>query len=232
MRRAILSKRQNQYKAQVQQAQLERETNQARFLALQSQVNPHFMFNALESIRLKARVKGEIETAQMIKYMAKMFRNLIEWDDNIITVREEIAFLDEFLHIQEYRFEDEFSYEIHVQEEAYECKIPKMILQPLVENACVHGLEAIEDKRLVDICVTTDFTKNMLYLQVEDNGGGMTAEKLEALKVSFQENDEKGKSVGLKNVYRRLSLYYGDHMTFDIESVVGKGTICRICIPL
>ena len=221
-----------EYKAQVQQAQLERETNQARFLALQSQVNPHFMFNALESIRLKARVKGEIETAQMIKYMAKMFRNLIEWDDNIITVREEIAFLDEFLHIQEYRFEDEFSYEIHVQEEAYECKIPKMILQPLVENACVHGLEAIEDKRLVGICVTADFTKNMLYLQVEDNGGGMTAEKLEALKVSFQENDEKGKSVGLKNVYRRLSLYYGDRMTFDIESVVGKGTICRICIPL
>lgn len=221
-----------EYKAQVQQAQLGRETNQARFLALQSQVNPHFMFNALESIRLKARVKGEIETAQMIKYMAKMFRNLIEWDDNIITVREEIAFLDEFLHIQEYRFEDEFSYEIHVQEEAYECKIPKMILQPLVENACVHGLEAIEDKRLVGICVTADFTKNMLYLQVEDNGGGMTAEKLEALKVSFQENDEKGKSVGLKNVYRRLSLYYGDRMTFDIESVVGKGTICRICIPL
>ena len=190
------------------------------------------MFNALESIRLKARVKGEIETAQMIKYMAKMFRNLIEWDDNIITVREEIAFLDEFLHIQEYRFEDEFSYEIHVQEEAYECKIPKMILQPLVENACVHGLEAIEDKRLVGICVSVDFTKNMLYLQVEDNGGGMTAEKLEALKVSFQENDEKGKSVGLKNVYRRLSLYYGDRMTFDIESVVGRGTICRICIPL
>ena len=221
-----------EYKAQVQQAQLERETNQARFLALQSQVNPHFMFNALESIRLKARVKGEIETAQMIKYMAKMFRNLIEWDDNIITVREEIAFLDEFLHIQEYRFEDEFSYEIHVQEEAYECKIPKMILQPLVENACVHGLEAIEDKRWVGICVSVDFTKNMLYLQVEDNGGGMTAEKLEALKVSFQEKDEKGKSVGLKNVYRRLSLYYGDRMTFDIESVVGRGTICRICIPL
>ncbi len=221
-----------EYKAQVQQAQLERETNQARFLALQSQVNPHFMFNALESIRLKARVKGEIETAQMIKYMAKMFRNLIEWDDNIITVREEIAFLDEFLHIQEYRFEDEFSYEIHVQDEAYECKIPKMILQPLVENACVHGLEAIEDKRLVCISVVADFTKNMLYLQVEDNGGGMTAEKLEALKVSFQEKDEKGKSVGLKNVYRRLSLYYGDRMTFDIESVVGRGTICRICIPL
>ncbi len=221
-----------EYKAQVQQAQLERETNQARFLALQSQVNPHFMFNALESIRLKARVKGETETAQMIKYMAKMFRNLIEWEDNIITVREEIAFLDEFLHIQEYRFEDEFSYEIHVQEEAYECKIPKMILQPLVENACVHGLEAIEDKRWVGIDVSVDFTKNKLLLRVEDNGGGMTPEKLAQLTASFQAADAKGKSVGLKNVYRRLALYYGERMTFEIESVVGKGTICRISIPL
>lgn len=221
-----------EYKAQVQQAQFERETNQARLLALQSQVNPHFMFNALESIRLKARVKGETETAQMIKYMAKMFRNLIEWDDNIITVREEIAFLDEFLHIQEYRFEDEFSYEIHVQEEAYECKIPKMILQPLVENACVHGLEAIEDKRWVGIDVSADFTQNRLSLQVEDNGGGMTQEKLAQLKTSFQAADSNGKSVGLKNVYRRLELSYGKQMTFKIESVVGKGTICRISIPL
>ena len=221
-----------EYKAQVQQAQLERETNQARFLALQSQVNPHFMFNALESIRLKARVKGETETAQMIKYMAKMFRNLIEWEDNIITVREEIAFLDEFLHIQEYRFEDEFSYEIHVQEEAFDCKIPKMILQPLVENACVHGLEAIEDKRWVGIDVSVDFTKNKLSLRVEDNGGGMSKEKLEQLTASFQEADSNGKSVGLKNVYRRLALYYGDRMTFEIESVVGRGTICRINIPL
>ncbi len=221
-----------EYKAQVQQAQFERETNQARLLALQSQVNPHFMFNALESIRLKARVKGETETAQMIKYMAKMFRNLIEWDDNIITVREEIAFLDEFLHIQEYRFEDEFSYEIHVQEEAYECKIPKMILQPLVENACVHGLEAIEDKRWVGIDVSADFTQNRLSLRVEDNGGGMTQEKLAQLKASFQAVDSNGKSVGLKNVYRRLELSYGEQMTFEIESVVGKGTICRISIPL
>ena len=89
-----------EYKSRIIQAELEKETNQARFLALQSQVNPHFMFNALESIRLKAVVRGEKETAQMIRYMARMFRNLIEWRDNIITLREEMNFLDEFLHIQ------------------------------------------------------------------------------------------------------------------------------------
>ena len=112
---------------------------------------------------------------------------MIEDDDNIITVREEIAFLDEFLHIQDIVSRMSFPMKFMYRRGLYECKIPKMILQPLVENACVHGLEAIEDKRLVGICVTADFTKNMLYLQVEDNGGGMTAEKLEALRFPFQE---------------------------------------------
>lgn len=138
-----------EYKEQIFRAELEKETNQAKLLALQEQVNPHFMFNALESIRLRALAKGERETANMIKYMARMFRNLLEWKDNIITLRDEIGFLDEFLHIQNYRFEDEFSYEINVSEEAYECLLPKMMLQPLVENACVHGVEAVSTDRWI-----------------------------------------------------------------------------------
>lgn len=218
-----------EYKAQLLQAEREKETNQAKLLALQSQVNPHFMFNALESIRLKAMVKGETETAQMIKYMARMFRNLIQWEDNIITLKEEIMFLDEFLHIQNYRFGDEFSYEIEVSDEAYRCRIPKMMLQPLVENACVHGIEAVTDDRWVGLeaCVEEGWLK----LYVEDNGGGMTAEKLEELKAMLKGETSAGRSVGLWNVYRRLVLYYGEAFRFDIDSEPGKGTRCSICIP-
>lgn len=218
-----------EYKAQILQAEREEETNQAKLLALQSQVNPHFMFNALESIRLKAMVKGETETAQMIKYMARMFRNLIQWEDNIITLKEEIMFLDEFLHIQNYRFGDEFSYEIEVSDEAYRCRIPKMMLQPLVENACVHGIEAVTDDRWVGLeaCVEEGWLK----LYVEDNGGGMTAEKLEELKAMLKGETSAGRSVGLWNVYRRLVLYYGEAFRFDIDSEPGKGTRCSICIP-
>jgi len=218
-----------EYKAEMARIELEKETNQSKLLALQSQVNPHFMFNALESIRLKALAKGERETAGVIKYMAKMFRNLIEWEDNIITLREEIGFLDEFFHIQRYRFEDEFSYEVDVQEEAYSCLIPKMILQPLVENACVHGVGAVSENRWVrlEACVRGDW----LCLRVEDNGGGMPPEKLEELKRMLKGEARAAKSVGVWNVYRRLALSYGEAFRFDMESTQGKGTVCEIKIP-
>lgn len=219
-----------EYKAQIFQAELEKETNQAKLLALQEQVNPHFMFNALESIRLKALVKGERETAGMIKYMAKMFRNLLEWKDNIITLQEEIGFLDEFLHIQNYRFEDEFAYEIDVSREAQECLVPKMILQPLVENACVHGVEAVSQNRWVKVCASVDAQR--LWLRVEDNGGGMTPQKLAELKEMLKGETGAGKSVGLWNVYRRLALHYGEAFTFHIDSVRGQGTVCGIGIPV
>lgn len=218
-----------EYEAKISQAELEKETNQAKLLALQAQVNPHFMFNALESIRLKAMIKGERETAGMIKYMAKMFRNILEWRDNIITLREEIGFLDEFFHIQIYRFEDEFSYEMNVTEQAYKCLIPKMTLQPLAENACVHGVEAVSADRKVRVeaCVEEGWLK----LTVADNGGGMSPEKLRELKAMLKGEAEAGRSVGLWNVYRRLILYYQENFYFDIDSVLGEGTVCTIRIP-
>ncbi|MCI9144532.1 MAG: sensor histidine kinase [Lachnospiraceae bacterium] len=218
-----------EYEARISQAELEKETNQAKLLALQAQVNPHFMFNALESIRLKAMIKGERETAGMIKYMAKMFRNILDWQDNIITLREEIGFLDEFFHIQNYRFEDEFSYEIRVEEQAYACLIPKMTLQPLAENACVHGVEAVSTDRKVRVEASVE--EGWLKLKVEDNGGGMSPEKLRELKAMLNGEASAGKSVGLWNIYRRLVLYYQENFRFDIDSIPGEGTVCTIRIP-
>lgn len=218
-----------EYKAQIIKAEQEKEANQARFLALQSQVNPHFMFNALESIRLKSIVKGETETAKMIKYMAKMFRNLLEWENNIITLREEISFLDEYLHIQNYRFEDEFSYEIDTSEEALSCRLPKMILQPLVENACVHGVESLSDDRWVKVSARVE--NDWLELKVENNGGGIPSEKLKELRAMLNGETQPHNNVGLLNVYRRLKLYYGENFVFNIDSVQGKGTTCTIQVP-
>ena len=218
-----------EYKAELARAEQEKETNQAKFLALQSQVNPHFMFNALESIRLKALVKGETETAGVIRDMARMFRHLIEWENNVIPLEDEIRFLDEFLHIQIYRFEDEFSYEIDVTDQASSCLVPKLILQPLVENACVHGVEAVADNRWVRIAAYVQ--DDMLHLTVEDNGGGMPPEKLEELRGMLKGERPAGRSVGLWNVSRRLHLYYGNDYKFEIDSVQAKGTSCRIYLP-
>lgn len=224
-----------EYRAEIRRMELEKETNQAKFLALQAQVNPHFMFNALESIRLKALAKREQETAGVIKYMARMFRHIIEWKDNIITLREEINFLDEFLYIQNYRFEDEFSYEIDISDEAYDCRIPKMILQPLVENACVHGVEAISENRWVKIeaCIRHSGQQagDILEIRVADNGGGMPEEKRKELQNMIGENGDGSRGVGIWNVYRRLVLYYGKEFAFDIDSTPGKGTTCTLRIP-
>lgn len=217
--------------SELSKMELEKETNKAKLLALQSQVDPHFMFNALESIRLKAMIKGEKETAAMIKYMAKMFRNMINWEDNIIPLKDEITILDDFLHLQKYRFEDEFTYEIVVSDDARECKIPRMLLQPLVENASVHGVETKNDNCWIKM--TADVKDGYLTAVVEDCGGGIEPGRLEELRNLLINDDSKNTRgcVGLTNVYRRLKLYYGKDFSFDIESTLGSGTKVTVKIP-
>lgn len=218
-----------EYDSRILKAQLERETAQAKLLALQSQVNPHFMFNALESIRLKALVKNETDTARMIMFMSRMFRRLINWSNDIIQLQEEIKFLNEFLNIQKYRFDDEFEYAVRVDEKVRECMLPKFIIQPLVENACVHGVEEISGNRLVEISAV--LRENRLVISVRDNGSGIGEEKLNNLKLMLREGIEPVESVGLYNVYQRLCLYFGSEFTFDVESEMGNGTLFYITIP-
>ncbi len=220
----------NEYKSRINKAQLERETAQAKLLALQSQVNPHFMFNTLESIRLKAVVKNETETAKIIMYLSKMFRHLINWDDDVIPLDEDIRFLKEFLYIQKYRFGDEFEYEVIVDEAAESCLLPKLIIQPLVENACVHGVESISHNRKVEIYVTV--LNEKLIICVLDNGIGIEEPRLKELREMLSGGKKLSHSVGLYNVYQRLSLYYGQDFSMEIHSKENYGTDIDIIIPI
>ncbi|WP_163195211.1 sensor histidine kinase [Clostridium thermarum] len=218
------------YTARINKAHLERENAQAKLLALQSQVNPHFMFNTLECIRLKAIVKEETETAKIIKYVSKMFRHLINWDEDIIPLREDIKFLEEFLYIQKYRFEDEFEYSVIVDEAAQNCMLPKLIIQPLVENACVHGVQAISYNRNIEICIKVDGAQ--MLISVIDNGIGIDEATLVKLKNMLKGGEKLNHSVGLYNVYQRLCLYYGKDFTMDVQSQEGNGTKICISIPV
>lgn len=219
----------NEYNAKLTQSRLERENTQAKLLALHSQVNPHFMFNALETIRLNALDKDKQETSKMIKYMSKMFRYLVDWDKDIICLKDEINFLYEFLSIQKYRFGDEFNYVINMEAGAEKCRLPKLTIQPLVENACVHGVEAVSNEKLIQIYISVDNGK--LILEVKDNGGGINGERLSQLKIMLSGGSKVEGSVGIYNVYQRLSLYYKDGFEFTIDSVFGEGTVCRVVIP-
>jgi two-component system sensor histidine kinase YesM len=218
-----------EYNARLVKAHLERETAQAKLLALQSQVNPHFIFNTLECVRLKAIVKHEAETAKIIMYISKMFRHLIDWDDDIILLGEDIKFLEEFLHVQKYRFEDEFEYNVIVDEAAKSCFLPKLIIQPVVENACVHGVESISRHRKVEIRI--EVSDGRMRISVSDNGIGIAAPRLEEMQKMLQDGEKLTHSVGLYNLYQRLHLYYGKDFTIDVQSRKGQGTKIRIVIP-
>lgn len=219
----------NEYKAKLARSELEKEITQAKLQALQSQVNPHFLFNALESIRLNALDKGRDETVRMIKDMSKMFRYLVDWQGDMVVLEQELAFLGRFLEIQQYRFGNEFHYTIQVQEEAKACLLPKLILQPLVENACVHGVEATSNVK--HIAITVAIVMGALVMQVSDNGGGMPPARLAQLQHMLGGGEKCGDSVGLYNVYQRLWLQYHGGFDFDIDSQQGQGTVCTVRIP-
>lgn len=218
-----------EYAAKLKHADLEKKVTESRLQALQSQVNPHFLFNALESIRLNALERDRQETARMIKHMARMFRYLVDWQGDIVPLHQELKFLDEYLIIQKYRFGSEFQYSIDLDEAARECLLPKLILQPLVENACVHGVEATSNQKHVKVAVRAEGER--LIMQVSDNGCGMTAERLEKVMAQLR-SGEQTESVGLSNVYQRLLLYYQQNFRFDISSTPGQGTVCMVDIPV
>lgn len=117
------------------------ERQNAELLALHSQINPHFLFNALESIRMHSLLKNEYETADMVEKLALMQRQYVEWGNDSVEIRREMGFVRAYLGLQKYRFGERLSYSLEVEEDCLDIKIPKMTVVTFVENACVHGIE-------------------------------------------------------------------------------------------
>ncbi len=208
------------YKAKIRQTQLELLKNQAELNALQCQVNPHFMFNVLETIRIKSFLKNEFETSRIIKYMSRIFRKLLMWDEDMIEIREELSCIREYLQIQQYRYEDELNIEIDADERAMDLRIPKMTLQTLIDNACEHGFAEERDVKMIRVSIHI-INDNLVEIRVYDNGKGMTREQIGHV---LDINSSEGKGIGIKNVIGRLNLYYGDKYSIRISSVPGEFT--------
>ena len=207
-----------------QQAELGKQ--QAELGALQSQVNPHFLYNVLESIRMKASIKGERETAQVIKKLSRAFRRITTWKSDIVTVGEEIDFTREYLEIQQYRFGMKLQTRIDIDPGATNATIPKMTIQGLVENACVHGIEGKPGGGT--IAITALRHGDSVRISVHDDGVG--CEPVAALAGSDQ--SRSGGHIGLSNLRRRLRYHYHDRFGFRFDSAPGRGTEVVIQIPL
>lgn len=221
---------QDVYEADIQKKNLELERKQAELNALQSQIDPHFLFNTLESIRIRSLMKDETETADIVKCLSKTFRRMLVWGNDLITVRTEIEYINDYLRIQKYRFSEKLNYNMYVQDEALNCKILKMTIQPFIENSCIHG---IEDKT-GDGCISLNIKKadGKLAIMIEDNGCGMHPDKLNSIITTLQqESDINSANIGIKNVYNRLKLFYGKDFEFNMESRPNEGTKVYISIP-
>ncbi|WP_424768454.1 cache domain-containing sensor histidine kinase [Paenibacillus sp. sgz302251] len=206
--------------------------------ALQAQINPHFLYNTLNSVvRMVGMSKNE-EVITMITSLSKLFRISLSKGKTTITVSEELEHARHYLTIQQMRFKRKFNFEIEAEDEALSCLTLKLVLQPLIENAIVHGIEYLVDDGLIRISARV--VKGLLVLEVADNGVGIPPLKLESIlaDVDLQrdssradEGPSSGSGVAVRNVHDRIRLYYGAQYGLVFESEQEEGTTVRVYIP-
>lgn len=218
------------YEAKLEQSWIKLEKKQAELNALQSQMNPHFLYNTLESIRMRSVEKGEKETADMIKRLTRSFQRMIRFRQEWVTIAEEIGYIKDFLAVQQYRFGPEFQYTLEVDPEILEYKIPKLVIQPFVENACLHGIEGTD--RVGKVGITLHLMGKKVHCTVTDNGIGISAEKLHTLWADIKAEEPGETNIAIRNIYQRLNLYYGEDFDLVIDSMERKGTTITLIIPV
>lgn len=203
----------------------------AELKSLRMQINPHFLYNTLESINWMARIRGVPEIGKMVKALGNLMRASISGDD-FITVRDEIENIENYLMIQKFRYGDKIQANIDIEPGIEKYKIPKLILQPIVENAIVHGIENMVGNGMINISGTAS-DKN-ITLSVTDNGLGINENRIKTL-LSSPERSVRANghtNIGLKNVDRRIKMYYGEEYGVQIQSREGHGTTVTISFPV
>lgn len=213
----------------------------AKFIALQNQINPHMLYNTLESIRMKALVNDDEETAGMIKILARMFRLALGKEGRQHSVKHELEYTANYVQLQNLRFDHKFLLDIRIPEEIQLCSIIPLVFQPIVENSINHGFE--DYSQPMNIAIEGFWTEEgEILIRITDDGIGIPEEKLKELqalleaagsdKYKLDMTDEPaGKGLGLKNIADRIKLHYGDRYYLMIRSGIGQGTTVEILIP-
>jgi len=211
---------------------------EAEIKALQAQINPHFLFNTLENINWMAQLNGVPEISETVSALAKLIDGSIGRGDRTISLREELEYIDNYMTVLKNRYEDRLEVIKILDEGLMDKKIPRLLIQPLVENAVKHGIGKSRRKGVIRLEAFRE--EGHIVFEVEDNGMGMTAEELEALNKRLQEDElilegngavPARKSIGLENVNRRIKLLYGSSYGVKIESSYDEYTKVTVRIP-
>ena len=202
----------------------------AEFELLQAQINPHFLYNTLDAIVWSAESGNEKQVVSMVGNLSNFFRTSLNRGKDVITVREDLLHVRSYLEIQKVRYEDILEFEIDVPETVTGSPIPKITLQPLVENALYHGIKNRRGGGRISI--TGEETENAVLLRVSDNGAGMSPERLAEVRRGLTGGaPDEGTIYGLYNVGERIRLHFGEEYGISIDSTEGEGTVTTVRLP-
>jgi len=223
-----------QIKSQIEQIKKEQELiSDTEIKAMQNQINVHFLYNVLETIKMQAVIEEQDDIVESITVLGKMMRYCLRWKVHIVPLAQEIEYARSYVYILNLRNDYKISLETEIEKEYETLEVPKMILQPLIENSFTHAIEPEGKDAVVKVFTQLDEKKNILYLCEQDFGCGMDAEQLKQIEDYLSdekyERDSVG-SIGLKNIQQRLTMSYGKDYKIKIYSEKDKGT--KICIPL
>ena len=220
----------NVIKERVQKEQVNARQKEVEFKMLASQINPHFLYNTLETIRMQARIHNQPDIEELAKMLAKIMRRNIQVSNTLQPLKSELKLVEYYLKIQDYRFHDRIHYRIETEGDIEPLKIMPLLIQPFVENAFVHGLEAKESGGEIVIRVEV---RSHLWITVTDNGCGMSMEKLDEVQKALNDFENLDRThIGIWNVNQRIKLQYGEDYGVEFESRTGAGTKVIIKLPV
>lgn len=202
---------------------------EAEIKALEAQINPHFLYNTLDTINWKAIEKDEYEISNMINALAKILRYAVQDSNKMVVVRDELEWVKEYILLQQSRLNSPFKFVLDVDEKVLNYKIYKLILQPFLENSIIHGFEECNEQCILKVSIKE--YRNLLKISIVDNGRGMSKTVLQKFIGEELTINTNGEHIGVNNVIGRLKMYYGNSSKFNIKSELGKGTEINIMVP-
>lgn len=203
---------------------------EAEIRALEAQINPHFLYNTLDSINWMAIEKEEHEISKMLKSLGLILRYSIDKSNQIVTIEQELNWLRQYINLQQNRFNHSFECRINIGDEFLRLKIHKLLLQPFIENAIIHGLQGVEIGGKINIDITA-VENEFISILIEDNGRGMPKEIMDRFNCRREAIRIDGTCIGMSNAFSRIDMYYGERASWKINSIPQMGTVIEIKLP-
>jgi two-component system sensor histidine kinase YesM len=200
---------------------------EAKLQTLQAQINPHFLFNTLNSIKWMAMLSGAKHVSQMITKLGKLLQYTMKVGEEFVTLEDEITHLESYLDLQKIRFNDNILIQFHIPTELKHYSVLKFILQPIVENSIIHG-----QKMPLNIEICASLEGDSLLIKVKDNGNGISEERLEELRTQLSQDHARYSGIGIYNVNERIKMHFSKTYGIEMESLLGEGTVVTVKLPL